>query len=163
MTVLGNTNTTSAIGINFLTSNVSNGITARYLVTTTNYTDWYQIGAARYSVYNFSTGSGSLWKFLMNLEQTQSEDANTQFTTAFFALLVLLILFSSFNYMLGFELSNPGQGLILVWIVVFGLSLGGLLNVSLPSGAAWLEKYAIFLITTCITGGMMLSRMRDTG
>jgi hypothetical protein len=150
-----------SLGVMYLTSNTSNSVVARYLVTTGNYSDWYQIGATRYGIYNFTQGRGSLDKFLDNLMGYVETDANGAFTTSFFALLILLIFLSYFNYNMNFELSNPGQSLILVWILVFVLSISGLLTVSLPGANPSVEKYMVLLITSFITGGILLSKVRD--
>lgn len=162
-TVYGSLNSTGSTGLRVLMDNVSNGVTARYYINTTNYTQWYQVGATRYSVYNFSTGRGSLWQAILNIDEYRQGDVNTQFTTAFFSLLILLVLLASFNYLMGFELSNPGQALVLVTIIIGMLSVGGLLTVGLPGGNAFFEKYILLIITMLFAGGYWISRLRDTG
>jgi hypothetical protein len=158
-TALGSFNSTVSVGIPYLMTDTY--IIARYYVTTTTVTDWYNIDPTRYSSFNFSVGKGSLWRFLTNMNDYRNEDTNGQFSTVFWTFLVLLVFLGVFNNMLNFELSNPTSALILVGIVTWVLSIAGFLTVGLPGGVPMAEKYIVALTTTFLAGGIYISRFRD--
>ena len=113
-----------------------------------------------WSLRNITAGDNSIWKFITNLKNynTNIED---NYTKLWFLFFIMFMLLAAFTYTTGMELAQPGITLFLVMFIVFVFSLAGFFTIDFSPNTT-MNKYGILIVTIFLSVGYFLGRLRDT-
>ena len=114
---------------------------------------------------NATYGYGGLRGFLeelKNIPEFGDTHNRQEFSRIIFAFFFMIIIIGIFTYFSGYELSNPGAALIIVWGFVIMYSIGGIFNLEGITPYSWWNQYWLSFIASFIMVGFYLNYIRKT-
>jgi len=105
----------------------------------------------------------NLWKILKEMDDSADfgETHNRQeFSKIVAFFLVITLIIAAFTFSTGYELSNPGGALILLWGLILMGSFAGIFEIKGIAALSWFDKYFIALTCTFITWGYIFGNWR---
>jgi len=119
----------------------------KWVVTDLNATNWR-------TITSFFTELRTLSEF--------GEGNEREFSRYIFFFILATIFIAMFFYFSGFEISNPGSSVLIIWFIILVASLAGFLSFNSGSDnidSVW-EQYAFLLMFSLMSTGYMLNRWR---
>lgn len=100
---------------------------------------------------------------LDNLPDWGDGHNRSEYSKIVFCFFFMILLIGLFTYFSGYDLSNPGSSLIIIWVFMIMYSIGGLMSLEGLTPYTHFNQYWIAYLTTFIFIGFVLNNIRKEG